>query len=136
MTNQVVPENPRDTARAAARIETGAERFKDGTSQTVQTAKEKFNTAADSVEHGVHKATDASASAAIRATEKAVELRERSREALGEARQRASEMADGAKERASDAFDSMREFVRERPAQSVAIALAAGWLLGRLVGRR
>lgn len=125
MANQVIPENPLDTARAAARIESGAERFKESTSNTVQTAKEKFAAAADQVEHGVHNATDASARAAVRATAKAAELRERGSEAL-----------DGARERANDAFDSMRDFVRERPAQSIAIALAAGWLLGRLIGGR
>lgn len=126
MANQVIPENANsDTVRAASRIETGAERFKEGTTQTVQTAKEKFNVAADNVEHGVHKATDASAAAALRATEKAAELRARGRE-----------LADDARERGADAFDAMREFVRERPAQSLAIALATGWLLGRVIGGR
>mgnify|MGYP001553013538 CR=1 FL=1 len=126
------PENP----RTAGRIEAGAERFKEGTTQTVQAAKEKFNTAADRVEHGVHTATDASARAAVRASEKAAELRERGREAMQDARDRGRELAEDARDRAGDAFDAMRDFVRERPAQSLVIALALGWLLGRLIGGR
>jgi ElaB/YqjD/DUF883 family membrane-anchored ribosome-binding protein len=33
-------------------------------------------------------------------------------------------------------LDTVREFVRERPAQSLAIALAAGWVIGRVLGGR
>ena len=118
-------EGPRGTAAAGSRIEAGAERFKQGTHETVQTAKEKFNAAADRVDQGVQQATDSSARAARRATEKAAEMRERGRE-----------LAEDARERAADAFDAMRDFVRERPVQSLAIALGTGWLIGRLLGRR
>ncbi|HJU25990.1 MAG TPA: hypothetical protein VJ722_04880 [Rhodanobacteraceae bacterium] len=118
-------EGPRGTAAAGSRIEAGAERFKQGTHETVQTAKEKFNAAADRVDQGVQQATDSSARAAKRATEKAAEMRERGRE-----------LAEDARERAADAFDAMRDFVRERPVQSLAIALGTGWLIGRLLGRR
>ncbi|HET9834772.1 MAG TPA: hypothetical protein VFP88_00275 [Rhodanobacteraceae bacterium] len=134
MANQPVSENltsekgnselSRDGA-TGARIEAGAERFKQGTTRTVETAKQKFDSAADRVEEGLHSATDASARAAIRAAEKAAEARERSRELAGDAR-----------ERASDMLQTVREFVRERPAQSLAIALAAGWVLGRVLGGR
>jgi len=127
---------PQEGSRAASRIEAGAERFKQGTHETVQTAKEKFNAAADRVDQGVQQATDASARAAIRATEKAAELRERGREKLEDVRERGRELAEDARERAEDAFDAMRDFVRERPVQSLAIALGAGWVLGRLFGRR
>lgn len=138
MANQ--PENTAGTltggSQSASRIEAGAERFKQGTHETVQTAKEKFNAAADRVDQGVQQATDASARAALRATEKAAELRERSREKLEDVRERSRELAEDARERAADAFDAMRDFVRERPVQSLAIALGAGWLLGRMLGRR
>ncbi|MGH8213240.1 MAG: DUF883 family protein, partial [Rhodanobacteraceae bacterium] len=79
----------------------------------------------DRVDHGVQQATDSSARAALRASEKAAEMRERGRE-----------MAEDARERAEDAVDAMRDFVRERPVQSLAIALGTGWLIGRLFGRR
>ncbi|MGH8212399.1 MAG: hypothetical protein ACREPP_04100, partial [Rhodanobacteraceae bacterium] len=46
------PEN-RTATQAGSRIEAGAERFKQSTHETVQTAKEKFNTAADRVDQGV-----------------------------------------------------------------------------------
>lgn len=139
MANQNIPETVSDAAKAAqaaSRIEAGAERFKQGTHETVQTAKEKFNAAADRVDQGVQNATDAGARAALRAAEKAAELRERSREKLEDVRERSRELAEDARERAQDAFDAMRDFVRERPVQSIAIALGAGWLLGRLLGGR
>ena len=123
-------------SQTGSRIEAGAERFKQGTHETVQTAKEKFNAAADRVDQGVQNATDASARAALRASEKAAEMRERGREALQDARERGRELAEDARERAEDAFDAMRDFVRERPVQSLAIALGTGWLIGRLFGRR
>jgi ElaB/YqjD/DUF883 family membrane-anchored ribosome-binding protein len=41
-----------------------------------------------------------------------------------------------ARDRAMDLFDHACEFVRERPVQSVAIALVAGWFVGRLLSRR
>ncbi|HXS73848.1 MAG TPA: hypothetical protein VN725_07360 [Rhodanobacteraceae bacterium] len=115
---------PRD-GLGGSRIEASAGRFKEGTSQAVQAAKQKFDAAADRVEEGLHSATDASARAAVLAAEKAAKARERSRE-----------LADDARERASDALDAVREFVRERPAQSLVIALAAGWVLGRVLGGR
>src|SRR5581483_7019345 len=118
------PDN-RGATQAGSRIEAGAERFKQGTHETVQTAKEKFNAAADRVDQGVQNAT-----------EKATEVRERGREALQDARERGRELAEDARERAEDAFDAMRDFVRERPVQSLAIALGTGWLIGRLFGRR
>ena len=110
---------------SGSRIDAGAERFKQGTTHAVETAKQKFDTAADRVEEGLHSATDASARAARRAAEKAAEARERSRA-----------LADDARERASDVLQTVREFVRERPTQSLAIALAAGWVLGRVLGGR
>jgi ElaB/YqjD/DUF883 family membrane-anchored ribosome-binding protein len=130
------PENRVAEAQTGSRIEAGAERFKQGTHETVQTAKEKFNAAADRVDQGVQQATDSSARAAMRATEKAAEVRERGREAWQDARERGREMAEDARERAEDAFDAMRDFVRERPVQSLAIALGTGWLIGRVFGRR
>lgn len=107
------------------RIERTATRFKEGTSHAVSGAKEKFEAAADRVESGLHRATDASARGAERAADKA-----------GEWRDRGAELAADARDRADAALDSVRNFVREKPVQSVAIALAAGWLIGRLLGPR
>lgn len=110
---------------AHERIERANARFKEGASNAVGGAKEKFGRAADSVESGLHRAADASARGAQRAADKA-----------GEWRERGSELASRARDRADDALDNVREFVREKPVQSVAIALAAGWLLGRLLSPR
>lgn len=107
------------------RIERTAARFKEGTSNAVSGAKEKFDAAADRVESGLHRATDASARGAEQAADKA-----------GEWRDRGAELASRARDRADDALDNVRDFVREKPVQSVAIALAAGWLIGRLLGPR
>ncbi len=107
------------------RIERTAARIKEGTSSAVAGAKEKFDSAADHVESGVHRATDASARGAERAADKA-----------GEWRDRGGELAADARDRADAVLDNVREFVRDKPVQSVAIALAAGWLLGRVLGRR
>ena len=107
------------------RIERTATRVKEGTSSAVSGAKEKFDAAADRVESGLHRATDASARGAERAADKAEEWRDRG-----------AELASRARDRADDALGNVRDFVREKPVQSVAIALAAGWLLGRLLGPR
>lgn len=107
------------------RIERTAARFKEGTSSAVGGAKEKLEGAADRVEAGLHRATDASARGAHRAADKAEAWRDRG-----------AELAAGARERTDAALDGVRDFVREKPVQSVAIALAAGWLLGRLLGSR
>ncbi|HEX7324392.1 MAG TPA: hypothetical protein VF292_03425 [Rhodanobacteraceae bacterium] len=110
---------------AHERIERTTERFKAGTSSAVDSAKDRFDTAADRVESGLHHAADATARGAHRATDKA-----------GEWRDRGAEMAAGARDRTDAMFDNVRDFVREKPVQSVAIALAAGWVLGRLLGPR
>lgn len=107
-----------------SRIEERAERVKHATSDAVASAKEKFDHAADRVEDGLHRATDKAAGAATRASEKAGEYSERGREAYDEAMDRADAWLEKA-----------RDYVREKPVQSVAIALGAGWLLGRILRR-
>lgn len=110
---------------AQGRIERTATRFKDGTSSAVSGAKDKFGSAADRVEAGLHRAADATARGASRMSDKA-----------GEWRDRGAELASGARDHADAALDNVRDFVREKPVQSVAIALAAGLLLGRLLTPR
>ena len=95
------------------RIDQGAERIKQATSDAVASSKEKFDRAADRVEERVHHATD-----------KVAEATERGREAY-----------DHARERADEWLEEVREYVREKPVQAVAIALGAGWLLGRILRR-
>lgn len=124
MNTDITQEEGRN-GNAHERIERTATRFKEGTSSAVSGAKEKFDHAADRVESGLHHAADAGARGAHRAADKAAEWRERG-----------AEMASGARDRADAALDNVRDFVREKPVQSVAIALAAGWLLGRLLGPR
>jgi ElaB/YqjD/DUF883 family membrane-anchored ribosome-binding protein len=106
------------------RIDHGAERIKQATSDAVASSKEKFGRAADHVEEGVHKATDKAAHAAGRATDKVNAAADRGREAY-----------DNAKDQADEWLDDIRDYVREKPVQSVAIALGAGWLLGRILRR-
>ncbi|HEX8778971.1 MAG TPA: hypothetical protein VF738_12715 [Rhodanobacter sp.] len=124
MENEISNEAGR-TAPAHERIERAATRVKEGTSSVVGGAREKFDSAAEHVESGLHRATDASARGAQRAADKASEWRDRS-----------AELASDARQRADAAMGSVRAFVREKPVQSVAIALAAGWLLGRLLSPR
>lgn len=124
MDNEISNETGRTTP-AHERIERTAARVKEGTSSVVAGARQKFDNAAEHVESGLHRATDASARGAERATEKAAELRNRS-----------AELASDARQRADAALGSVRAFVREKPVQSVAIALAAGWLIGRILSPR
>jgi ElaB/YqjD/DUF883 family membrane-anchored ribosome-binding protein len=124
MNTDITHDKPRDGSNHE-RIERTAARFKEGTSSAVGGAKEKFNAAADRVESGLHRAADAGARGAERTADKA-----------GEWRDRGTDIAARARGRADDALDNVRDFVREKPVQSVAIALAAGWLLGRLLGSR
>lgn len=124
MANDITQDEGRN-GNAHERIERTTARFKEGTSSAVSGAKEKFDRAADSVESGLHHAADAGARGAHRAADKA-----------GEWRDRGAQLASNARDRADDALDNVRDFVREKPVQSVAIALAAGWLLGRLLGPR
>lgn len=124
MDNEITNEVGSNPA-ARERIERTASRIKEGTSSVVGGAKHKFDSAADQVESGLHRATDASARGAERAAEKAAEMRDRS-----------ARLAADARERTDAALGSVRDFVRQKPVQSVAIALAAGWLLGRLLSPR
>ncbi|HEY1588868.1 MAG TPA: hypothetical protein VGG00_03960 [Rhodanobacter sp.] len=106
------------------RIDERAERIKQATSSAVNSTKEAVDRAADHVEEGLHHATDKAANAANRATEKAAEISDRGREVYDETMDRADAWLEQA-----------REYVREKPVQAVAIALGAGWLLGRILRR-
>ncbi|QAU24618.1 DUF883 domain-containing protein [Dyella sp. M7H15-1] len=106
------------------RIDHGAERIKQATSDAVANSKDKFGRVADHLEDGLHRATDKAAHAANRASDKVDEAKERGRAAYGQARDRADEW-----------LDEVRDYVREKPVQAVAIALGAGWLLGRILRR-
>ena len=106
------------------RIDERAERVKQATSNAVASTKHAVDRAADQVEAGLHSATDKAAEAANRASDKAAELSDRGREVYDETMDRA------------DAWlETARDYVREKPVQSVAIALGAGWLLGRILRR-
>jgi ElaB/YqjD/DUF883 family membrane-anchored ribosome-binding protein len=107
------------------RIERAAERAKESASDMVGSAKDRVDAAADRVEEGLHHAADAGARAAHRSIEK-----------IGELRKRGAELASDARGRADLLVDNVREFARDRPVRSLAMALAAGWLLGRLLKPR
>ncbi len=120
MNKQVTPPE----TLAGSRIDDSAERIKQATSSAVSSTKEAVDRAADHVEEGLHRATDKAADVANRATGKAAELGERGREVY-----------DDTMDRADVWLEQAREYVREKPVQSVAIALGAGWLLGRILRR-
>ncbi len=120
MNEQVQPPAP----AVGDRIDQRAERIKQATSEAVAATKDKGERAADRVEEGLHHATDKAAGAAHKASDKAARVGERGREVYDETRERA------------DAWlEQVRDYVREKPVQSVAIALGAGWLLGRILRR-
>lgn len=108
----------------SSRIDEGAERIKQATSSAVAGTKEAVDRAADRVEESLHRATDKAASGANRASEKLADAGERGRAAY-----------DATMDRADEWLEQVRDYVREKPVQSVAIAVGAGWLLGRLLRR-
>jgi ElaB/YqjD/DUF883 family membrane-anchored ribosome-binding protein len=124
MTKQVDVTSETQAVTAADRIEEGAERVKAATSDAVEHSKEAFDRAADKVESKLHSATDKVADGATRASEKVADVTER-----GQA------VYDEAMDKANDWLDQAREYVREKPVQSVAIAVAAGWLASRILRR-
>ncbi|WP_426701481.1 DUF883 family protein [Rhodanobacter sp. Col0626] len=105
-------------------IDERAERIKQATSNAVASTKETVERTADTVEEGLHRATDKAADAAHKASDKAAQVSERGREVYDETMDRADAWLEQA-----------RDYVREKPVQSVAIALGAGWLLGRILRR-
>lgn len=110
--------------KASGRIGKGAEQFKESTSEAVERTHEALDTAADKVEQGMHSGTDKVADAAERTVDHAESAAERGREAF-----------DDVVAHAGDWADKARDYVREKPTQSVVMALAAGWLVGRLMRR-
>lgn len=118
------PDSPSDRDVAATRIDERAERIKQATSSAVASTKEAVERAADHVEEGLHRATDKAAGAANRASDKAADLSERGRKAY-----------DHTADQMDAWLETARDYVREKPVQSVAIALGAGWLLGRILRR-
>ncbi|MDE1894560.1 MAG: DUF883 family protein [Pseudomonadota bacterium] len=120
MNKSVQPPEP----MAGNRIDDRAERVKQATSHAVASTKETVARAADHVEESLHHATDKVADTAHRASDKAADLGDRGREAY-----------DRTMDRADVFLEQARDYVREKPVQSVAIALGVGWLLGRVLRR-
>lgn len=119
----------RDPVVSGSRIDEHAERVKQaasraaaGTKDAVDRAAERVDQATDRAEQGVHRTTDKAANAAHRASEKAADLGERGRQAY-----------DQTADQAEAWMQAAREYVRAKPMQSVAIALGAGWVLGRIL---
>lgn len=54
----------------------------------------------------------------------------------GDLRDRGAELASEARSQADRTVQSLRGFMRDKPLESAAVILAAGWVLGRLLGRR
>ncbi|MBP1474972.1 DUF883 family protein [Frateuria sp. MAH-13] len=111
-------------SKTHTRIDQGAERVKQATSDAVERTKQAVNHTADKVEAGVHRAADKTAGAAHRASDKAADLSERGRQ-----------MRDETMDKAELWMEQAREYVREKPMQSLAMAVGAGWLLGRILRR-
>ncbi len=120
MNNQV----PSTEEVAGDRIDQRAERVKQAASNAVHTTKDTVDRAADRVEEGLHQATDKAADTAHRASEKAADISQRGREVY-----------DETVDRADAWMQQARVYVRDKPVQSVAMALGAGWLLGRILRR-
>ena len=120
--NNQVPDN--SAPLAGNRIDEKAERVKQATSSAVASTKDAVDRAADHVEEGLHRATDKAADAANRVTDKAADVAERGRE-----------VCDRTMDTADAWLDEARNYVREKPVQSIALALGAGWLLGRILRR-
>lgn len=101
------------------KIDRAAERIKQEAGSAARASKGK------TAEEDVELAADIGASAAHRLADKAADWR-----------QRGSAAAYTMRDRADNLMEDARECVREKPMQSIAIALAAGWLVGRLLGSR
>lgn len=104
---------PSSTDGAPSRIDDTAERVKQATSDAIAGTRRAVDRAAERVEAGLHHATDTVAAGA----------------------HHASDTADAVGDRAEALLAQVRDYVREKPVQSVAIALGAGWLLARLLRR-
>ncbi|MEO8746196.1 MAG: hypothetical protein ABI379_00840 [Rhodanobacter sp.] len=124
-------DSPIEPSVATSGIDQRAERIKQATSSAVASTKgavdraaERVDHAADRVEESLHRTTDKAAGAAHRASDKAADLGERGRQAYAQTADQAEAWLEAA-----------REYVRDKPVQSVAIALGAGWLLGRILRR-
>lgn len=113
------------SAKTHAKIDNAAERVKQGTSHAAQGARDTVDAATGSAEARIDQAVDASARAAHRTADRAADWRERGASAV-----------DNVRDRVGDMFDAARGFVREKPVESVALALAAGWVIGRLLRPR
>ncbi|MGH8112518.1 MAG: DUF883 family protein [Rhodanobacteraceae bacterium] len=105
-------------------IDEAAERVEARTSDAVSGAADQFHTAAERVEYGVHRATEAGAHTAHRAADTAEDWREHG-----------AAMGSSARDRIDAVLADVRAFARDHPLESVAAALAAGWLMGRLLKR-
>lgn len=109
------PNHPPETAHTASeRIEKGAENIKKATSS----AADSTHRATDRAERGVNRGTDKMADAAEYAAE------------------HGREKLDSAMDHANDWMDTTRGYVREHPGQSLVMAVAAGWLIGRIMHHR
>lgn len=118
MTDQNSTGNPNTTNTASGRTGENTERFKEGTSDAVNRTRATADHAADHVEHGMHRGADKIASAAQRA-------KESGRKAM-----------DTAMEHADDWTGKACDYVREKPTQSLVMAVAAGWLLSKVLRHR
>lgn len=110
--------------KAAEQIEKTVQKVQDAANEAVKrisTALDKIaDTAGDGVEQGTEKLG--------KVTKKAVNIAE----AAGE---RGREAVDDLVEQAGDYAGNARTFVQENPGQSIVIALAVGWIIGRLIRR-
>ncbi len=124
MDSEPNPHEARRNEDTHEHIDHAAEQAKQGAANTLADAKDKLDAATDHAKDGLEHAADAAAQGAHRAADKADDWRERGAAA-----------ASGARDRVGDATDRLLEFVRDKPVESIAIALAAGWLVGRLLNR-
>src|SRR5699024_5367342 len=111
--------------RWSRHIDKGAEHFKESTSSSIRQTRASQDTAAENLDSGMHQGTGRFADGAKRAAQHAESATDCSRQEF-----------DDAPACVDDWLDKLRSQVREKPAQSIVIALAAGWLIGNVLQRR
>lgn len=112
------------TDKAAEQIEKTVQKVQDAANEAVERIRVALDKIADTAGDGVEQGAEKMGKVAKKAVNLAEAAGERGREAV-----------DDLVEHVDDYAGSARTFVRENPGQSVVIALAVGWVIGRLIRR-
>lgn len=105
-------------------INEAADRVAQPSHRAADVATETLQAAAEDGEAGLQRAAQAAADTAQRTADKAADWR-----------REGAAMASGARQRQHDLLAAVGGFARDKPLESIAIALAAGVVIGRLINR-